>query len=403
MTTELDSDPYLNSRRFLYALVILGLTSSTSGTVSPVLLATYVQNVGLTERAAGLVISAEAAGYAAAQLIFFFALYRWRALNSALLGLALVLGGNLLTIASTSGPELAAVRFVTGIGMGVIWSLVVSTVAHRRDAQRDYSIFTAVSLTYAASLFGVAPWIGSKYGLAGLMAFVLSLGVLGLAGAIDLRHYRGTASPRNHPIKSSAPAGFDWGTARLTVTCLLLYAGHNALWSYQQRVGLAVGLTPAVVGSLLGLSVLAGAAGAAIASVTGGRLGFSRPQWIAYAMLITAAVLFTRPGTAGTFISAAILVKVGWFYGYPLLQGALAARDPSGRAPVLGSFLQTVGATLGPGSAALVVGRGYSYVGGVGLLYYLISLPLAIGVLRKMDREAVHGPESAARTCAPPN
>jgi predicted MFS family arabinose efflux permease len=396
METKLSLSEYLNSTRFLCALTVFGLTSSASGTVGPVLLGAYVANLGLSERDAGLVIAAEAAGYAVAQALFLFVLYRWSVRRSALVGIALVLGANALTIATPLFSLLAAVRFLAGLGMGTVYAVVVNTIAHRRRAQRDYSIFAMANLTYAAALFVLAPPIDSRYGLGGLMAFVLVMGLLGLAATFEFRRDIQSPQARRISMTASAPVSFDSGTIRLAIACLLLYAGHNALWSYQQRMGLAVGLSPSSVGSLLGLSILAGAAGAGLASLTGGRMGFSPPQWIAYALLITSGLLLTQLGSASTFISAAILVKVGWFYGFPLLQGALAVRDKSGRALVLASLLQTVGSTIGPGSAALVVHRGYAYVGYVGILYYLTSLPVAMGVLRRMDRESalacVRGP-----------
>ncbi len=161
---------------------------------------------------------------------------------------------------------------------------------------------------------------------------------------------------------------------------------HNALWNYQERMGRAVGLSPSRVGALLGVSILAGAAGATLAAVTGTRLGYSRPQWLAFGVLIAAALLLARKSSVTVFVLAAILVKVGWFYGFPLLQGALARLDTTGRALILAGTLQTVGSALGPASAAYWVPRGYEYVGWTGVFYYALAVPLAIGVLNAMDR-----------------
>lgn len=79
-------------------------------------------------------------------------------------------------------------------------------------------------------------------------------------------------------------------------------------------------------------------------------------------------------------------VKHHWFFGVPLLQGAVAKIDPTRRALVAAGALQTLGAMIGPAATATVVSNGYAFVGLVGIAFYLLGIPLSFGVFRQLDR-----------------
>lgn len=382
------TDQRVNSPWCLVALATLALTTASSNTVSPILLGAYVDYRGLSERAAGFVIAAEAAGYALAYTLFLWKLHQWNRRLCALTSVGIVLAVNASTILIAHAHVLAVVRCVGGFGMGWADSIQTSSVAARTRAQRDYPIVAVASLCYSALLLALSPWVLGAYGLAGIMLFMVAIASMGIPAALYL-----PARIETRGVVTELHPGRDSGTLlnvaglRLAFTCLVLYAGHNALWSYQERMGLAAGLTASAVGTFLGLSVLCGAIGAGLAVLTNVRFGFSRPQWASYGVLIAAALLLTHKATALTYVLGAILVKVGWFYGYPLLQGALAELDRSGRVVVLASLLQVIGGAIGPTAAALLVPFGYTYVGWTGIFFYVICIPLSIGVLREMDRD----------------
>ncbi len=377
----------VNSPWFLVALATLALMTASSNTVSPILLGAYVDYRGLSERAGGLVIAAEAAGYALAYTLFLWKLHQWNRRLSALISVGIVLAVNALTIFVGDAHVLAAVRCVGGLGMGWADSVQISSIAARARPQRDYPTVAVASLGYSALLLAFAPRILNHYGLAGIMLFMVVIGSMAIPAALYLpvRIPARSDVAALHSGRHSSPV-LNAAALRLAFTCLVLYAGHNALWSYQERMGLATGLTPDAVGTFLGLSVLCGAVGAGLAVLTNVRFGFSRPQWASYGVLIAAALLLTHKATALTYVLGAMLVKVGWFYGYPLLQGALAELDRSGRVVVLATLLQVIGATIGPAAAAALVPFGYTYVGWTGIFFYLICIPLSIGVLRTMDK-----------------
>lgn len=378
----------VQSRRFLAAAAVLGMTCSSSGTIGPLLLGLYVDEIGLTAGNAGIVVALEALGYVVAQLFYSFLMINWPRRRAALLAVAIVLGGNFATLFAGGLVKLAVIRFLVGIGMGITYAVLVSSIAGRRQPSRDYAIVASAGLVYAALLFAVSGHVVAASGLKGIIGLILIAGLIGAAAASIL--------PVGAPdVGESRMCVGSWARQlsilrrtrilRLAGTFMLLYAGHNALWAYQERMGLAAGLSPQAVGEFLGLSILAGAIGAGLAALVGNRWGLARPQLLALSLVIVSALVLANGSSPTAYLAAAVVIKVGWFLGVPFLQGALAGLDSTGRALVLAGALQTLGSALGPAAAACVVALGYSYVGWVGITFYLLCIPLCIGTLFAMD------------------
>jgi predicted MFS family arabinose efflux permease len=250
---------------------------------------------------------------------------------------------------------------------------------------RDQSTFPP-ALPRATALLALSGVIGEHFNLNGLMITMVLLNLLGLM-TVRWVPTKMAAAVNRRPVER----GEDHRTPRMSIvrlgaTLLLLYSGHNALWSYQERMGLAIGLAPPVIGVVLASSVAGGILGSILATLTGVRKGSAAPELLSYAALIVAALLFASGRNAETYIAVAILIKAAWFFGLPYLQGALAQLDPSGRAVVICGALQTAGTALGTGAAAVIVPYGYKSVGILGAAVYLVCIPLSIGVLGALDR-----------------
>ena len=100
--------------------IVVGVMGNTGIYLIPLLLGAMVSDRGFTDQQAGLVASADLAGYAVMTFVTaIFLIHRnWRQL--VLAGVAVMILGNIGSIFVTSGATFAAVRFITGMGAGVL-------------------------------------------------------------------------------------------------------------------------------------------------------------------------------------------------------------------------------------------------------------------------------------------
>jgi len=168
--------------------------------------------------------------------------------------------------------------------------------------------------------------------------------------------------------------------APLLVMMLLLYAGHGAIWAFQERIGVAAGLDERAVGKWLGLSMLVwGVGGSLLARVMSMSIGRMWPQVISLGASCLAVLLLVYGTTPAAFAISCGLIAFSWFYGLPYQMGLLAARDPKGRAALAGVMMSTGGMALGPAMAALLlVGRGHWPIGVFAGICYLCALAIAV-------------------------
>lgn len=366
------------SRTTLAALIVIGTGAMTSATLSPVMLGLFIDELRLTASQASLALAAENGAYALGLLLFYLVLHRARRPMLAAIGLVVMIVTSLLTAKAGGFVPLLAIRAAFGLAMGFTASTVFAAYAGRADPQRVWAIATFVNLTYAALLLTLSGWIAQTFGLAGIVAVLAGTALIGLACT--------RAIPPAPPVaKAPRVAGTAGGwTLNRPAICgalalLCLYAGHTTLWSFQERMGLAVGLDRSQVGVLLGISVLGAIAGAVLSMTAGHRFGQRGPNALAFAGLVASALLLAMPVMA-TYVAGAVIVKTAWFFGLPFILGALARLDRSGRWSSMGAALLALGSAIGPAIGATLASHGAHMIGflsaGLYLLSFLFTLPL---------------------------
>ncbi len=366
-------------RLVLPALIVIGTGAMTSATLSPVLLGLYIDQLGLTASQASLALAAENGAYALGLFMFSLVLHRMNRAGLAAVGLAFMILGSLLTAQVGSFLPLIAVRAAFGLAMGFTAASVFAAYAGRPDPQRVWAIATFVNLTYAALLLSVSGWIAQTFGLAGVTAVLATVSAVGLLCARAIPKAGGAdkeTSGRLFPAANGATRAAVCGV--LALFCL--YAAHTTLWSFQERMGLAVGLDRSQVGLLLGVSVLGAVLGAVGSLAAGSRFGSRAPNALAFVGLIVSALLLAAPNIAA-YVAGAVIIKTAWFFGLPFILGALARLDVSGRWSSIGAALLALGSAVGPAVGAAVADHGPHGIGYLAVGFYLASFLLTLPLL----------------------
>jgi len=229
---------------------------------------------------------------------------------------------------------------------------------------------------------GALPLLLATFGTKVVYASFLALSVLSLLLAGWLPRHAAVSRESTliaHPIGSRGML--------LLLLFVLLFAGHGALWVYQQRIGRAIGVTPQAIGSILGVGVLFGAMGAGLAGAIGRRLGHRMAQLISFAGAIAATLIMVYGSDLGAYAATACLLMLVWFFGLTYLLAMAAEMDPGGRLPGLANAAIFVGQGLGPAIGAATVRAGnFRNVGWAAAVVYAIALLVAIVVTARRER-----------------
>ena len=366
--------------RNLLPAIVVGVMGNTGIYLIPLLLGAMVSDRGYTEQQAGLIASADLGGYAVMTFITAMFLIRrdWRRL--ALVGVAIMFVANLASTAVAAAGAFAAVRFLSGIGAGMLAAVATVSLGQTENPDRSYGLLFAASLLFGtAGLWGL-PMLLERTGLDGAYVFIAALAVLvglltfGLQQGVPLSATSdATGSPRPRPV-----------LAMLILLAIALFWAHqNALYAYMERIGNASGLSAQFIGFTLGLANLTGFAGAALVAWAGSRFGRLIPLLLSTAIQLVCVWALSGTVSSVGYLVAIAVISLSWNVVNPMQIGVLAGVDRGGRLLALSSTVIGVGLAIGPAlGAAVLRGADYSLVLWLVAGLAVASLLLALPVLR---------------------
>jgi hypothetical protein len=183
--------------------------------------------------------------------------------------------------------------------------------------------------------------------------------------------------------------------APTALLCLLAYGSFEAAamgqFSYIERIGVHLDLTPEQLGLALGFASLIGIPGALAVTALGNRFGYFLPiAGAASAQLLVMLWLLRAEGFAAYFVIACVY-SIGWAFVLPYFQALCARIDPRGSVVVAGGFATGSAGFLGPAGAALLVRPGdYSLMisGICAVLAFVIVVTFVVTRRLAMDKTA---------------
>lgn len=373
--------------RKLLPAIVVGVMGNTGIYLIPLLLGAMVSDRGYTEQQAGLIASADLGGYAVMTFVTAMFLIRrdWRRL--ALVGVAIMFVANLASTAVAAAGAFAAVRFLSGIGAGMLAAVATVSLGQTENPDRSYGLLFAASLLFGtAGLWGL-PLLLERTGLDGAYVFIAALAVL--VGLLTFGLQQGVPTPAGADA-SGAPRPRPLLAMLILLAITLFWAHQNALYAYMERIGNASGLSAQFIGFTLGLANLTGFAGAALVAWAGSRFGRLIPMLLSTAIQLVC--VWALSGTVNSFgyLVAIAVISLSWNVVNPMQIGVLAGVDRGGRLLALSSTVIGVGLAIGPAlGAAVLRGTDYSLVlwlvAGLAVASLLLALPV-LGPARAAER-----------------
>ena len=340
----------------------------------PLVIGAYVDIEGMTETQAGYLFSLEMVGYALSSALVLAIITRvnWRYILLA--GVFIVVLSNITSIYLHDYAALLEIRFLAGLGAGLLMNVTMVSIGLTLNRERNYGFWAVTQLTIGAAGLYVLPGLTAGYGLAApfLTVTVLALLILPLVKNFPVHGRAGGATLKQNNRLFLGLTGL--------LGIFIYYGGQAAVWAYFERMGMAAGIDPGRVGSILSASLVLGIVGAALATWLGDRRGRRLPV---VASMICSAIsigFLWRMQTVYPYLIAACLFNAAWYFCLPYLSAIIANIDANGRLLIGLSVVFPTSLAAGPALATYVLNdAGYSLVLWIGLL----SLPGGLIIMWK--------------------
>ncbi len=372
------------------AIATLGAICLFPLIVLPVIVGAFVDYIGMTESEAGLATAIGALGAALTAIPVALTIHHLDLKRLAYSGLIIMAITDGLSIAAVSIPVEAfiALRFLSGVGAAAVYASVMSGYAAWQEPDRAYGLFMGVQFGVSAIGLYFLPVVLPMIGIEGLYAGIVSMDLvaLGLVSRLPGKDERKGAG-------SEAPLEWKIILRRTSLVCLLgigLFESANmAHFAYAERIGVAFEIDPGRIGAILGIATVAGIPAAFAVVWLGDRMGHLVPIAVAAACQCLALLLLMQSSAEAVYVIAMCMLSIGWAFSLPYFQAVEAELDPGGSVVVAGGFATSLGASLGPAVAAMLVMPGqYAGIFVAAIGTYVLVVGLMRFVILRMPRSA---------------
>lgn len=346
----------------------------------PMLVGGMVEHLGMSAQQAGYVATSDMLGYTLGTIASFFFIHKlnWRTLSLACIVLMAIANGYSGFI--TDYETLLVVRFVSGLGGGILTAVTFAAIGQMRDPDSAYGWW----LVFQAA-FG---FVGFQYfwDISVNGGFIVLTGLL-IIGAFMLPFIPQQASQSD--ATSGGLAKENFGKATLGVIAILLvYIGLMSEYTYLERIGNSAGLSPEEIGTAFSAMSIAGLVGGGLAAKLGATYGRLIPSLLGTVGAIVSFYLLSTADISFNLYTIACCLYFGlWSFLLPYLIGACAAVDSSGRTLAMGNAAIGAGLAFGPFIAAsLIADNGYTILATVATAFVALGFVLILPLLKALEK-----------------
>jgi MFS family permease len=371
--------------RVVAAVVAAGTAGVLGNGVMPLLVGALVDGRGLSEAAAGTLLTIELAAAGIASLALARHLRRASRFRWGLLGALLGAIGHAASAGVTGYEGLAVARALAGLGEGTCLAVSAAAIAGVRDPERLFATAALVEGLLIGLLLVVLPPVITSWGAAGAFA---SLALLS-AAAIPFMRWLPPGRLEMHDTADTRASHLLLATATLSAMFLMSITGM-AIWALSERIGVRVGLDANTIGLVLGGSTIGGLLGAGAAAWLGTSRGRAGPLLGGIAISTVSMFFIAMAALPLTYVAHQIIWGIAFLFTTPYILGVAAALDPGGRWAAAATGVSSAGTALGPLLGGLLAASAGWLAGAValcGAAAVLLMLPVLprLGRLRTLE------------------
>lgn len=348
---------------------------------TPILIGGVMDGAAMTSEQAGWIGTISVGAVAAASMLLPGLLHRFPGRAPLYLFAAFLVAGYAGFAIASDFNSFATFAFLSGIGSGGLLAGMAMRIAGMPSPDRVYGgIYAAATIAFALLLL-LVPIIG---GAAGVGAAFLTLAAVALVVTPALL-FVSDHVVADAPV--STDGGLPWGMVMgVMLVMVITFPLYGGVYSFCERRAVAVGLSPAGVGSVLGATTLMTVIGAALVAWIGTRPGRTIPTLatmaiatIAYGLALGARAV--EPFVLGMLAFGLIQMALNSYFF-----GLASVLDPGGR---VAAFLQ--GFSLIPyalGAALFGTLGNLPEVAIPAMVVNILGALILLPVLLKLDRAA---------------
>jgi len=364
----------ISSSRAIAATMFMAVVASSFLLFLPVLVG-GLSGFGLTSSQISVIAAADLGGISLCSLAAAYWINRVSWQHAALVGLLLIIAGNVACYWVQDFSGLAMLRFAVGIGEGVLMPINLACLARTKVPDRNFGIFIVLQTIHAMIGLALIPYLVAFSGVGA--TFILMAG-LALVVLPMLRWLPDSLanSKNDTDIEQTTTALRLNGKALLTLAAIFFFfAVQSGIWTYIERIGDAAGISAETIGTALAAGAFAGLIGALTAAGIASKFGRAIPLTLTAVLQAVAIVLMRDHPQIAAFFLASALFQFFWNFGIPYQMGVMSRADPAGRYVVLVTAVTGIGFTVGP-----LLGAALMEQGGTNVFLYTEALLCAVSL-----------------------
>lgn len=337
----------------IVAIIALGIIAMLSAGVLPVLLGALQSDGRLTESGIGMAAMIEPLSFAIVLTSAgVFCKPQRLKLVAVLATVALVIA-DLAPLAVHTSIGIIAVRAVAGIPEGALAWLLMGMLARSAVPERWSGLHvTALTSMHLVLSAAMTTYVLRRFGADGGFVVLALASLPGLVFALAIPdRYEALPKPDSAENFMGIPAR---GLFALLGT-MLFSASTMGLFIYLVPLAHYAGVSSQVAGTALIAQTAAEIAGAALATVIAGRIGYFTALVIGSVLYLVTWPIYGFGVSSWGFIAAEALTGLLYFFQGPYLYPMVIDADPSRRAAVQSGAATMAGGVLGPLLAAWMI------------------------------------------------
>jgi len=343
----------------LWPVVVIGVAGTAMFNVAPLFLQTQAAHFELSDREIGWLMAAEIVGIALASVVMLLSMRRYLLRQTAFLGAAVIVAGNLVSPWIDSFAVFLGLRFVIGLfGDGLAYVTAIITLGRHPNPIRAFALLSFSNMCLSGVALALLPLLPVALLRPGVISLLVLLALLALVFWRRFPRFDGEVEPatvrtafRLSPVHLLGLAGLFAFTVNL-----------GAVWGYAERLGAGIGMEVGISARLLSLSVVFQALGSLLA-VYLSRYTRPIPVLLLVALLQAVGLLFQATATGPwTYLAGFSLWGASWNLGIANFLGLLAKMEQGRRVLALAPGIEALGAAAGPVIAASLLLYGTNFV-----------------------------------------
>ncbi|MEM6833024.1 MAG: MFS transporter [Pseudomonadota bacterium] len=362
-----------------FAISVIGTVALLPLLILPAMVGVLVDEGGLSEAQAGWLSSAGAFGGAGVSFLMALRMHHIhpRRVAAVMLLLAIFLDG---ISAFVIGPDplFYAVRILSGLTTTAAYVITLAAFARFDNYERGYGVFVTLQFLVSGIGLYLLPVYASEIGATGMYLVLAACNALALLLTWTL-----PSTAAQEAVSSKPGSELRFLLSLVTLAAVFGFCtfemANTAQFTYVERFAVSIGLLDEDIGFVLLIASLIGIPGAFAIVLIGDRFGTVLP--LAFGILLAIAglsILMYSPTYSGYLVGSCCL-GFSWAFCLPYIQSFLAGLDRDGSVVAAGSTASTLGAAIGPGLAATMLGEGqYAAVFATAIVLFVLSTALFI-------------------------